>query len=53
MARAMLETYAYGDAVRLNALCTDDRSGAPGRSVIVRDADTMWGTPVFRGVACP
>ena len=53
MARALLETYAYGDAVRLDALCPDERSGASGRSVIVRKADTMWGTPIFEGSRMP
>ena len=62
MARAMLETYAYGDAGRLDVLCTGGGSGAPstgkasaplGSSVVHRDADTMWGTPVFKGSRMP
>ena len=61
MARAMLEMYAYGDEVRLDGLCDAESptppsaSGAspPGNSVIHRDADTMWGTPVFKGSRMP
>ena len=62
MARAMLETYAYGDSGRLDALCAGRVSGEPsteqapvpsGGSVIYRDADTMWGTPVFQGSRMP
>ena len=62
MARAMLETYAYGDAGRLDALCTGRVSGASstgrasaplGSGVIHRDAGIMWGTPVFKGSRMP
>ena len=62
MARAMLETYAYGDAGRLDGLGAGESCGAPstgqasvplGSSVIHRDADTVWGTPVFKGSRMP
>ena len=61
MARSMLEVYAYGDAARLDALCVRETSGSPlpGQasasldSVIHRDANTMWGTPVFKGSRMP
>ena len=58
MARAMLETYAYGDAGRLDALSsgmpsTGQASVPLGSSVIHRDADTVWGTPVFKGSRMP
>ena len=58
MARAMLEMYAYGDAVRLDALYADDSScgqasASLGGSVIHRDADIAWGTPVFKGSRMP
>ncbi len=62
MARAMLEAYAYGDARRLDALCTGGSPGvsstgqapAPlGTSVIHRDAAIVWGTPVFKGSRMP
>ena len=62
MGRAMLETYAYGDPVRLDALCAGRGSGAHSAghastalesSVIHRDVGTVWGTPVFRGSRMP
>ncbi len=62
MARAMLEMYAYGDEVRLDGLCEGESSSTPSvrgappppsNSVIDRDADTMWGTPVFKGSRMP
>ena len=62
MGRAMLETYAYGDPVRLDALCAGRGSGAHSAGqastalesgVIHRDVGTVWGTPVFRDSRMP
>ena len=61
MARAMLEAYTYGDARRLDALCTGGSSGASstrqapaplGSSVIHRMRASCGAHLSSRGVAC-